>query len=234
MGQMHTLRALRHKELGKVEAIRAIITTDVSTDRLAAVRQRFAERMRKAGVELVTLDPTSSDFADRMRAVAPDGVPYVIACAPSPEVVKASIPFMRRYGVLNLFAGIKRGTGPIFLGDIHYDQITITGNSGSRLEDMEKMLRITERNELDTDFSAGAVVGMKACDEGVKAVAEGRITNKTILYPQLAELPLTRVEELASSVPFSSEIAAQVRNGQWSRQAEKEMLEFLLPRAGKL
>ena len=34
------------------------------------------------------------------------------------------------------------------------------------------MLRITERGELDTNASAGAVVGMKACAQGVKAVAD--------------------------------------------------------------
>lgn len=234
MGQMHVLRSLRHKELGKVPSMRAIIVTDVSAERLQAVRSRFEERMGEAGVAFVALDPTAADFDVRMKEVAPDGVPYVIACAPNPDVVRASMPYLRRYGVLNLFAGIKRGTGPIFLGDIHYDQITITGNTGSRLEDMEKMLRITERGDLDTDFSAGAVVGMKDCASGVKAVADGTITNKTILYPQMSELPLTRIEDLAGKVPFSSRVAPEVSAGRWSRQAEAEMLEYLLPRGGKL
>jgi len=233
MGQMHTLRALSHKELGRVPSLRAVIVTDVSQDRLSAVRTRFEERMEKARINLVILDPTAPDFDARMKDVAPQGVPYVIACAPSPDVVKASIKHMRRYGVLNIFAGIKRGTGPIFLGDIHYDQITITGNSGSRLQDMEKMLRITERGELDTDFSAGAVVGMKDCAEGAKAVAEGQITNKTILYPHLVDLPLTRIEELPGKVRFSPETARELKAGRWSKRAESEMLEALLPTKGK-
>ena len=234
MGQMHALRALRHKELGRVPPMRAIIVTDVSPERLAAVQSRFEPLTARAGIQLVLLDPSRPDFDARMREIAPRGVPYVIACAPSPEVVKASIPYMRRYGVLNLFAGIKRGTGQIFLGDIHYDQITITGNSGSRLEDMEKMLRITERGDLNTDFSAGAVVGMKACVDGVRAVAEGTITNKTILYPQIVDLPLTRIQELPSKTCFSDDVAAEVRDGRWSQRAEAEMLEVLLPRVGEL
>jgi threonine dehydrogenase-like Zn-dependent dehydrogenase len=234
MGQMHLLRALRHKELGRIPSMRALLVTDVSAERLSAVRRRFQERVEAAGLALVTLDPTAPDFDDRMHELAPEGVPYVVACAPSPDVVKASIPYMRIYGVLNLFAGIKRGTGPIFLGDIHYDQITITGNSGSRLKDMEKMLRITERGELDTDFSAGAVVGMKACAQGVKAVADGAVTNKTILYPQLPELPLTRIEDLAGKVAFSEEVGREVEAGRWSRRAEEEMLEALLPTGGQV
>ena len=234
MGQMHLLRALRHKELGRVPSMRALLVTDVSAERLAALRRRFQGRVEAAGLALVTLDPRAPDFDARMRDLAPEGVPYVVACAPSPDVVKASIPYMRIYGVLNLFAGIKRGTGPIFLGDIHYDQITITGNSGSRLKDMEKMLRITERGELDTDFSAGAVVGMKACAQGVKAVADGTITNKTILYPQLPELPLTRIEDLAKTVKFSEGVGRGVEDGRWSSRAEAEMLEALLPTGGRV
>lgn len=230
MGQMHILRTLSAKEFGRAPSVRTVIVTDVSDERLAAVRARLHEKTASLGVRLETLNPLAPDFGARMQQAAPNGAAYLVACAPSAEVVKSAMPYLRRYGVLNVFAGIPRGTGPIFLGDLHYDQITITGNSGSRLEDMEKVLRLTERGELDTDFSAGAVVGMEACAEGVRAVAEGRITNKTILYPQLEDLPLTRVEDLPDVVPFSDEVAAQLRRGRWSQRAEAEMLEALLPR----
>lgn len=233
MGQMHILRTIAAKEFGRVPTLRTVIVTDVSDERLQAVRARFREKTERAGLRLETLNPAAPGFDARMREVAPKGVAYVVACAPSAEVVKSAIPYMRRYGVLNVFAGIPRGSGQIFIGDLHYDQITITGNSGSRLEDMEKVLRMTERGELDTDFSAGAVVGMKACWEGVKAVAEGRITNKTILYPQLEDLPLTRVEDLPDSLPFSEEVAQDLRRGYWSKRAETEMLATLLPRAAR-
>jgi threonine dehydrogenase-like Zn-dependent dehydrogenase len=233
MGQMHLLRTLSLKERGRLPALRALIVTDVSEERLAAVRKRFAAPVERAGAGLVTLDPTAPGFDALLREAAPQGVAYAIACAPSPDVIKASMKHIRRYGVINLFAGIQRGTGPVFLGDIHYDQITVTGNSGSRLEDMEKMLRITERDELDTNFSAGAVVGMKACAEGVKAVADGTITNKTILYPQLPDLPLTRIEDLPRVVKFSPAVEKEVRDGRWSKRAEDEMLAALLPAAGQ-
>ena len=230
MGQMHTLRAISRKRVGKQPSLHTVLVTDVSDERLAAVRARFDARATQAGLKLVTLDPTKPGFDDEMKRIAPGGAAYVVACAPSPEVVLAAVKHMRRYSVLNLFAGIKRGTGQIFLGDIHYDQITVTGNSGSRLEDMEKMLRITERDELDTNFSAGALVGMKHCAEGVKAVAEGKITNKTILYPQLPDLPLTRIEDLPTKHKFSPEVAAEVKAGRWSKRAEEELMNELLPR----
>lgn len=232
MGQMHIQRTISLRARGKLPGLRKILVTDVSRERLAAVERRFGDAVKELGGELVVLNPLEPDFDDALKDVAPDGVAYSIACAQIPEVVSDSLKHLRRYGVCNLFAGLKRGTGPVFLGDIHYDQHTITGNSGSRVEDMENVLRMTERGEMDTNVSAGAVVGMKACAEGVKAVAEGTITNKTVLYPQLSDLPLTRVEELVEIVDFSPEVRAQVAAGRWSKDAEREMLEALLPDRG--
>jgi hypothetical protein len=93
---------------------------------------------------------------------------------------------------------------------------------------MEKVLRLNEQGRMDTNASAGAVVGMKACSEGVQAVAEGKITNKTILYPQLPDLPLTRIQDLPGIVKFSPEVEKEVSEGLWSQEAEKEMLDDLL------
>ncbi len=229
MGQMHIQRTIALAELGRLPALELVLVTDVSAERLDAVATRFGPSIEKVGARLVTLNPLDDQFEARMNEVAPRGVAYSIACAQIPEVVSDSLRFLRRYGVCNLFAGLKRGTGPVFLGDIHYDQHTLTGNSGSRVADMEKVLRMTEKGEMDTNASAGAVVGMKACADGVRAVADGAITNKTILYPQLADLPLTPIEELPKLVEFSPDVRREVEAGRWSRDAEREMLEALLP-----
>ena len=229
MGQMHIQRTISLQERGKLPALKCVIVTDVSEERLNAVTARFAAPIEKHGAKLVCLDPLADGFDAAMKNAAPGGVAYSVACAQIPAVVSDSLRYLRRYGVCNLFAGLKRGTGPVFLGDIHYDQHTLTGNSGSRIEDMTKVLRMTEGGDMDTNTSAGAVVGMRACAEGVRAVAEGTITNKTVLYPQLVDLPLTRVEDLPGLVPFSAPVAEDVRAGRWTQSAEAEMLEALLP-----
>ncbi|MBN1443383.1 MAG: zinc-binding dehydrogenase [Planctomycetes bacterium] len=228
MGQMHILRTISRKRRGHLGALRSLLVTDVSDERLAAVRRRFETPAREAGLELLCINPLAGDFDAEMKKLAPSGVDYIVACAQLADVVNDARRHLARYGVLNLFAGLKRGTGPLHLGDIHYDQHTITGNSGSRLQDMEKVLRLAESGELDTDASAGAVVGMRACAEGVKAVAEGRITNKTILYPQLPDLPLTRIEDLPDIVRFSAAVERDLRSGVWSQKAETELLDALL------
>ncbi len=228
MGQMHILRTISLAERGVLKSLRAIVVTDVSEERLQAVRDRFQDSLRAAGADLVCVDPRQSDFDAMMEKLAPGGVDYIVACAQIPQVVNDSRRYLKRYGVLNLFAGLKRGTGELCLGDIHYDQHTITGNTGSRLEDMENVLRQTEHGHLNTDASAGAVVGMRYCSDGVKAVADGSVTNKTILYPQIPDLPLTRVEDLPQVVSFSPDVEKEVKSGVWSKRAEMEMLDALL------
>jgi threonine dehydrogenase-like Zn-dependent dehydrogenase len=229
MGQMHILRTLSLAAHGKLPGLEAVIITDLSEERLEATRRRYAEIAGRGNVEVVAVDPRTPAFRAALDRLSPNGVDYIVACAPSAEIVNDSRKHLKRYGVLNLFAGLKRGTGVLNLGDIHYDQHTITGNSGSRVDDMKRVLELTEKGELDTNFSAGAVVGMKAGRDGVKAVADGTITNKTILYPQLPDLPLTRIEDLPAIVEFSPEVKAEVLQGRWSTRAEKEMLDALLP-----
>ena len=228
MGQMHLFRTIALRKRGLAESLEAMVVTDVSEDRLRAVRERFEGLSSKVDVKLVCLDPRQSGFDGEMRNLAPEGVDYIVACAQIGQIVNDSRRFLKRYGVLNVFAGLKRGSGELNLGDIHYDQHTITGNSGSRMRDMEKVLRQTEQALLDTDASAGAVVGMRHCADGIKAVAEGRMTNKTVLYPQIPDLPLTPIKDLPDVVPFSREIEKEVREGHWSKRAELEMLDHLL------
>ena len=228
MGQMHLLRGLSMKRAGKLPGLKAAIVSEPSAERLEAVGGRFGDLAREVGVDLLLVDPTRPDFADRMRSVAPEGVDYCVACAPLPEVVLDSRQYLGRYGVLNVFAGLKRGTGVLNLGDVHYDQHTITGNTGSRLVDMENVLHQAERGELDTNASAAAVVGMKEGDKALKAVAEGTITNKIVLYPQLPDLPLTRIGDLPGTVSFSAEVAATLRAERWTQAAEAELFEAYL------
>ena len=229
MGQMHILRTLGAKRLGRAPGLQALLVTDVSEERLGAVRRRFEETARAVGVSFPCLNPAAPGFDEAIRRSAPRGIDYIVACVPVPEVVVDCRKYLNRYGVLNIFAGLARGTGPVCLGDIHYDQHTFTGNTGSRLEDMVKVLRATERGEMDTDASAAAVVGMRSACDGVRAVAENAITNKIVIYPQLADLPLLRIEELPRIVPFSPGVRAEVEAGRWSKRAEAELLEALLP-----
>jgi threonine dehydrogenase-like Zn-dependent dehydrogenase len=225
MGQMHLVRTFTAKITGQAPNMGTVLLTDISDPRLEAVRSRYTELAEKAGVRFETLNPNHSDFEKRIGELAPHGFDYLVALCPVPGVIEEAMKKLRIYAVVNLFAGFKRGTGKLNMGDMHYDQVTVTGNSGSRMDDMISVLRKVEAKELDTDSSAYAVVGIEGAKEAVKQVQEGIAFNKIMIYSQCKDLPLTPVEDLADELPFPDDIKGQVRKGYWSSAAEAVLLE---------
>lgn len=224
MGQMHLVRTFSARISGQAPNIDTVLLTDISDPRLASVNNRYQPLAERAGVRFVTLNPESPDYAERLAELAPEGFDYLVALCPVPPVIEAAIKKVRQYGVVNLFAGFKRGEGSLNMGDIHYDQITITGNSGSRIEDMESVLRKVEAGHLDTNSSAYAVVGLEGAKQGVETVRDGKALNKVLIYSQCKDLPLTPVPDLADTLPFSEGLKEKVRQGYWSKEAEEVLL----------
>ena len=229
MGQMHLSRALVKKQVGQAPNMKLMVITDISTPRLNDVIERFRPTAEEVGVELVGLNPTETDLDVELERVAPGGFDHVVALVSVPAVVDQARAHVRQYGVLNLFAGIKRGQGPLNMGDIHYDQITLTGNSGSRMRDMLEVLHQVEDDVLDTNVSAGAITGIKAAKEGLEGVRDARFDRKVIVYPQLTDLPLMAVEQTVRVVQFDPDTRRQVESGRWTCQAEAQLLEQLGP-----
>jgi len=224
MGQMHLVRTFSAKKSGQAPNLELVLLTDISEPRLDAVGERYLDLARSAGVRFVALNPTAPDFEATLDELVPRGFDYLVALCPAPDVVEAAMKRLRIYGVLNLFAGFKRGDGALNMGDIHYDQMTVTGNSGSRIEDMEAVLRKVEKGALDTNSSVYAVVGLEGVKEAVLAVRDGAAFNKILIYSQCANLPLTPLTELADRLPFPPEVKERVRKGHWSKEAEKVLL----------
>lgn len=225
MGQMHLVRMFSVKMSGQAPNLKTVLLTDISDPRLESVRQRYAPMAERAGVRFEALNPNAEGFEARLNELAPEGFDYLVALCPVPEVIEAAMKRLRIYGVLNLFAGFKRGTGALNMGDIHYDQITVTGNSGSRIEDMKAVLEQVEKSALDTNSSAWAVVGIEGAKQGVLEVKEGTAFNKVLIYPQCKDLPLTPIVDLADQLPFPEGVREQVRRGLWSKEAERVLLE---------
>jgi len=225
MGQMHLVRTFTAKISGQAPHIETVLLTDISDPRLEAVRSRYSELAGKAGVRFETVNPNAPGADGRIDELAPDGYDYLVALCPVPEAIEEAMKKLKIYGVVNLFAGFKRGTGKLNMGDLHYDQITVTGNSGSRIDDMINVLRKVEAKELDTDSSAYAVVGLEGAKEAVKQVQEGIAFNKIMIYSQCKDLPLTPVEDLADRLPFPDGVRERVRKGYWSSAAEAVLIE---------
>ncbi len=228
MGQMHLERCIGLKRTGRCPKLETIMVTDISKDRLATVTKRYEKRAAAQNLRLICADVTGRTLDDALHESGVGGFDYIVALAAIESAVTEAKRHLREYGVLNLFAGFPRGAGALNMGDLHYDQHTVTGNSGSDIEDMKRVLALTQKGEVDTNYSVGAVSGFRAGKEGLMDVAAAKSNNKIVIYNQLADLPLTPVEELPKLVKFSRPVAASVAEGVWSGEAEAEMLEQLL------
>jgi len=74
---------------------------------------------------------------------------------------------------------------------------------------------------LDTNISVAAVSGLKGAIDGIRAVENHSIPGKILIYPDCADLGLTRLEELAEKAPKA---AAAMKNGVWTKAAEAALL----------
>jgi hypothetical protein len=87
---------------------------------------------------------------------------------------------------------------------------------------MKRVLARVEAGSLDTNVSVAAICGLEAAVDGIRAVENRLMAGKIIVYPDAAGLPLTPLELLGERLP---KVAKCLKNGLWSKEAEKELLK---------
>ena len=216
MGQMHVQRALSLPKPPK-----KLICTDRNTERLAALRERFADMAQEKGVELLTFNVRENGTPD-LHILAPQGFDDVVVMVPSVAAIEEAWPHMAENGVLNIFAGIARGvTALIDISTVATKNTRIVGTTGSTIADMRRTRDLMESGQLDTSASVAAIGGLSAFRDGLEAVKTGRFPGKTVIFPQVEGLPLTGLSDLAVVLP---NVAAKLKNNQWTNEAEAELL----------
>jgi len=135
---------------------------------------------------------------------------------------------MAENGVLNVFAGLPRGTmAPIDLRVVADKGIRFTGTSGSSISDLKMMLNAAESQQLDPNLSVVAVSGFRGVKEGLEGVVHQAFPGKVVIYPQVLDFPLTRLPELKETLP--GVYAKLGPNESWTIDAEEQFLKELLP-----
>ncbi|GAH73857.1 unnamed protein product, partial [marine sediment metagenome] len=100
------------------------------------------------------------------------------------------------------------------------------GSSGSGIQDLAQTIQMTETGELSPNRAVAGIGGMDAVWDGMEAVRDGTFSGKIVIYPQIANLPLTRLEDLGGILP---EVAAKLGPAlQWTREAEAALLGHFL------
>ena len=228
MGHMHVQRAIEidgHP--------RKIVATNLSHRRILAVKEKFGDAAKAAGIDFVTY--SQDQYAGEAELEADlsyetQGMGYddIAVMAPSVPAIELAMNQLADQGVMNVFAGVPRGTMARFnINDIVQRGVRFTGTSGSSIEDLAHMRDLIEGKQLATNKSVNAVAGLEGVDAGLRAVNEGRFPGKVVIFPNLTKpLPLTPLPELKETLP--TVYAKLAADGSWTTEAEEELLRLLL------
>jgi threonine dehydrogenase-like Zn-dependent dehydrogenase len=156
---------------------------------------------------------------------------YIVLMAPIPGLVTSSVQSIAKRGIINIFAGIPANvTANINLDAYIEKQVFFIGTSGSTLDDMKRMLDKVQSGRLDTNVSVAAVCGLDGATDGIRAVENRTIAGKIMVYPACHGLELLPLEELTEKMP---EVAENLHNGLWTKQAEQKLLAKYRKREAK-
>ncbi len=209
MGQMHVIRSL----CTPVPGI-SVVGADVDDARLEALRRKAEPYSRRNGVPLRLVNTAKEPLHERFS--------YQVVLVPAGPLVAAAVDNSETGGLVDIFAGIPAHTRQgIDLGTYIDRGCYMFGTSGSVISDMKVLLDKVSSGQLDTNCSVDAVSGMAGAIDGVAALEKQTVAGKIVIYPMLHDLGLTRLSELADRFP---EVASKLVDGQWSNEAEQELL----------
>lgn len=224
MGRMHVQRAIEFNDPPAV-----IVCSDVSDMRLGELSDSYAAQAKARGIEFVCLNPMNKEaYQAAMAPFRAAGFDDVVVLAPVPAVISDAAAYLGQKGVMNVFAGVARGTTTALdISDTYLKNARVIGHSASVMDDMQLVLEKTYAGELAPIRSVAAVGSLSAAKEGLKAVKDATLAGKVIIYPNIKELPLTPLAELKDRLP--SVYALLNDRGEWTKEAEDEFLRIMLP-----
>jgi threonine dehydrogenase-like Zn-dependent dehydrogenase len=224
MGRMHVQRAIQsHDGPG------TIVCTDVSDLRLDDLCVSFGAEAEAKGVDWVCLNPLNKEFyQEGMARFREQGFDDIVVLAPVPPVLAEAATYLAPKGVMNVFAGLARGTlVDLDLSDVYLRDTRVIGHSASTIDDLRLMLNQAESGQLSPNRSVAAIGSLGAARDGLHAVLDTTFPGKIVIYPHIKEMPLTPLPDLKDSLPT---VYAKLTNGrEWNIEAEQEFLRLMLP-----
>jgi threonine dehydrogenase-like Zn-dependent dehydrogenase len=224
MGRMHVQRAIQLPDCPST-----IVCTDVSDPRLEDLRASFGEEAEARGIRFICLNPMKrEEYEAGMTPLRECGFDDVVVLAPVPGVISDAAGFLAPQGVMNIFAGVARGTmARIDLSDAYLRGVRIIGHTASSIEDLRLMLGQAESGLLSPNRSVAAIGSLGAARDGLEAVMNATFAGKIVIYPHIRDFPLTAITDLKDRLPT---VYAKLKGGrEWTTEAEEEFLRLMLP-----
>ena len=223
MGRMHVQRAIQI-----ADGPGTIVCTDVSDFRLGDLCATFATDAETRGIDFICLNPThKEDYEAGMAPFEEQGFDDIIVLAPVPVVISQASSYLAPKGVMNVFAGVARGTmAEVDLSDVYMNDVRIIGHSASTIDDMRLMLDQVEAGTLSPNRSVAAIGSLGATKDGLQAVHDTVYPGKIVVYPHIKNMPITPLSELKDELPG---VYAKLKDGrEWTNEAEEELLRLML------
>jgi threonine dehydrogenase-like Zn-dependent dehydrogenase len=224
MGRMHVQRAI---EFNNPPAV--ILCTDVSDMRLGELCEAFADQAKAKGIQFICINPTrTAEYEAAMAVLRQEGFDDIVVLAPVPAVIADASNHLASGGVMNVFAGVARGTlASLDLTGAYLQGKRVIGHSASLMSDFMLVLDKTNSGELSPNRSVAAVGSLSAANDGLKAVQQASLAGKVVIYPNIRELSLTTLAGLKHKLP--GVYALLNARGEWTNAAEEEFLRQMLP-----
>jgi threonine dehydrogenase-like Zn-dependent dehydrogenase len=224
MGRMHVQRAIQIADHPAT-----IVCTDISDLRLRDLRESFAAEARAKGITFICANPMQEDtYAAAIAPFKQVGFDDIVVLAPVPAVIADAATYLAPKGVMNVFAGVARGTMvKLDLSDAYLKDTRVIGHSASSIDDLRFMLYQAETGVLSPNRSVAAVGSLDAAKDGLQAVQDTVYPGKIVIYPNIRDFPLTAVPDLKDKLPS---VYAKLKGGrEWTVEAEEEFLRLMLP-----
>ena len=225
MGLMHLQRAIQQPG-----GPSKIVATEVSDERLRSLEDRLAHLAASNDCELFTFNSQTADqsLRDFVLGITDDqGADDVVVSVPISAVMAEADTLMNPDGMLVFFAGVPNGTmAPLNLSAVYLNNAQYTGTSGLTIHDQQQVVDLANQGDLSPGSIVGAVGGMRAAKDGLRALVDGSYSGKVLIFPQLHDLPLMGLDELKETLP---QVAEKLSVGNtWNDEAEKALFDSQL------
>jgi threonine dehydrogenase-like Zn-dependent dehydrogenase len=224
MGRMHVQRAIGFNNPPSL-----IVCSDVSDMRLNELCESFSDQAKARGIEFLCLNPTKKEeYEAQMAVLKTTGFDDIVVLAPIAPVISDASNYLAQDGVMNVFAGVARGTmATLDLSGAYQKNQRVIGHSASWMKDFLLVLDKTNTGELSPNRSVAAIGSLSAARDGLQAVKDASLAGKVLIYPNIKEMPLTPIAEFKEKYP--SVYARFNELGEWTKAAEEEFLRLMLP-----
>ena len=172
-----------------------------------------------------TADQSLRDFV--MGITDDEGADDVVVSVPISAVMAEADTLMNPDGMLVFFAGVPNGTlAPLNLSAVYLNNSQYTGTSGLTIHDQQQVVALANQGDLSPGSIVGAVGGMRAAKDGLRALVDGSYSGKVLIFPQIHDLPLMGLDELKEKLP---QVAEKLSPGDtWNDEVEKALFDSQL------